>query len=123
MFDNSFWNVKAEVSSRPCENRFVAFIWRESYQVLPSGANRVLIPENCGNGRRLWATVLEVGKLAYGTLLNPRLAAAAESSREVSRVRSAALLMSRPNVCRRAGVSAFRSISPLASNQAPRLPT
>src|SRR5579859_3381805 len=96
-----FCQVKLLLKVRPCDKRLVAFICRESYQVLPSGSQATPMPVYCGNGRKAWNTVWLVGKPGYGALI-PCCAAAAELRKDVSSVRSAGLLTgSMPNAFRR----------------------
>src|SRR2546427_10679341 len=79
-------------------------------------------PANCGNGRRACASVWFAGKPGYG-LLKPRATTAGDEIVEPSNVRSAGLLISRPNAPKRCGVLALRLSIPGACHQIPRLPT
>ena len=59
--ESSLSQVKATEPSSPWLKRLVSLVWRESYQLLPSGDQRgVRLPLNCGKGRSSWATVLLV---------------------------------------------------------------
>src|ERR1700733_1519449 len=77
---------------------------------------------NCGNGRNAWARVAPVGKVAYGAL-KPLAATAGEEIGCVNRLKSFALVTSKPYFCeRRAGVSSFVVfVSPSELSQTPRL--
>ena len=95
----------------------------EGREELPSGENQVASPSlYMGKGRRDWATLAVQGKPAYGSL-KPAATAAVEQICEVSKVRVAALVRSRPKERRRAGEIAFMDTRPRASSQAPRFPT
>ena len=120
---SSFANVNPLIKVRPCEVRLVSFICSASYQEFPKGDQFALMVENCGNGRKLCATVVLSGKPAYRGVLKPRDAARAESIREVSSVWSAALLLFSPKDAMRCGVSAFRLFMLLPESQTARLPT
>src|ERR1700681_4622080 len=92
-----FDHVNDAEASRPWENRCVAFVCRELYQVSPSGAQCMLVRLlNCGNGRRAWATVAVAGKFEYGRALNPRCAAIDEFSGAASSCKSAAFVRLSP---------------------------
>src|SRR5581483_300037 len=106
-----FWSSLAQVNaywaSSPCQIRWVTFIWSESYQVRPCGAQSGPKPlENCGYGRRDCATEDVSGNPAYGNLFWNRPAAADPmGARRIAR--SAALLMSRPIAASPCGVRAL----------------
>src|SRR5579864_3549293 len=115
--------VKFDPNSRPCDNRFVAFIWSDSYQVSPSGTQcQLVMPPYCGNGRSACATVAVSGKPGYGGP-KPREAAMAELTGAARSARSLALLRLRPWAASISGVTQLVQISPAAFHQAPRLPT
>src|SRR5690349_18676427 len=102
--------------SRPLEKRRVNFICSASYQLLPSGENQVDKSSlYSGKGRSDWATVALQGYDAYGTL-KPAAAAAVEQIEEVSRLRVAGFVRSRPSDCSLAGEMALIRISPRASS-------
>src|SRR5580698_1739339 len=104
-----FDQVKEEPKENPCENRWVAFICSELYQVSPSGAQCMLaMLPNCGNGRRDCATVDPSGKPAYGGVLKPMAAARGESMGEARSCKSVELFRLRPCAARICGVRMFR---------------
>ena len=57
MLVRSFCHVNVAVRFRPCEYRLFAFTCSESYLLSPSGTPSDAMLPNCGNGRRLCATV------------------------------------------------------------------
>src|SRR5215469_4119339 len=87
---SAFDQTKDPCTCKPCENRFVTFVWSESYHVLPIGGPRETngIVVHWGTGRICWATVWLVGIPAYAGK-NPRAAACGEPIRLVSNERSA----------------------------------
>src|SRR2546430_956455 len=100
---SSFWYVKLDWMSKPCENRRVNLTWSASYQLSPIGANHhVRASLYSGNGRKDWATLAVHGKLAYGSL-KPAFVAVVEQICEVNSVRVAGLVRSSPRVWSRAG--------------------
>src|SRR5215472_1635720 len=96
---------------KPWEKRLATLVCSESYQVLPMGGPRSTAPgeRNCGDGRRLWATVCVSGIPGYAGP-KPRAIAAGELRKLVSKVRSAALERLSPWAARIAGVRLFEEI-------------
>ena len=123
MLVRSFCHVNVAVRFRPCEYRLFAFTCSESYLLSPSGhAERRDVAELRERPQALRHRV-RAGIAGVRQLVEAARRGRAESRRDVSNVRSAALLRSRPNDRSRSSLIALRLIRLLAVNPLPRLPT
>src|SRR5258708_14059417 len=67
-----FDQVYVTKASKPCENRFVTFALRASYQVFPSGLKYCTRPRYSENPRSVSPTVNPAGNSGKGGSPNPR---------------------------------------------------